>query len=488
MTTAPPSNAPWVLGRKLPPLGLAYVAGALEKDGYNVQILDNYLIKKPINEVKQTVAQLESEIVGITCGSATYQRCLETARAVKEVRPSCKVVVGGWHASYAPDSLLKQPEIDYVVMGEGEQAMSELAAHIIKGGKYDDVGEIAGVGYRHNGNMIKNPPRVIEKLDQVPFPARHLLPMNLYGRKIEFLDVEPVDIMSITRGCPYNCTYCSNHALRKISRGNYTRTRTSENIISELIFIHKNFSISKIYFEIETIAAKKDWAVDLCNKIEFFNKTIDNYFSYACNFRISKISLDEELFLNFKKSNFHRINIGLESGSERVRRDILKRNYSNQEFIDAVSMARKYGLAISVYNMIGLPGESLADHMETVALNRKCQPEAHSTGIFFPYPGTELYNTCLKNGLIKKCIDNTMERKEPVLDLPEFSKSQIKQAYLWFNYRVYKGYRPYWLLLIEVIKIKVISNSASEYFYRKIVQMPILNALRVNLYHRLRKR
>jgi anaerobic magnesium-protoporphyrin IX monomethyl ester cyclase len=178
MTTAPPSNAPWVLGRKLPPLGLAYVAGALEKDGYNVQILDNYLIKKPINEVKQTIAQLETEIVGITCGSATYQRCLETARAVKEARPSCKVVVGGWHASYAPDSLLKQPEIDYVVIGEGEQAMSDLAAHITKGGKYEDVGEIAGVGYRHNGNMIKNPPRVIENLDQVPFPARHLLPMK----------------------------------------------------------------------------------------------------------------------------------------------------------------------------------------------------------------------------------------------------------------------------------------------------------------------
>src|SRR3989304_4535008 len=99
MTTAPPVRAPWIQGRRFPPLGLAYVAAALEKGGFQVEILDNYLLGKPIDYVKLEIKRLDPEIVGIACGSATYQRCVETAKAVKEVGPCCKVVVGGPHPS-----------------------------------------------------------------------------------------------------------------------------------------------------------------------------------------------------------------------------------------------------------------------------------------------------------------------------------------------------------------------------------------------------
>src|SRR3972149_10566754 len=170
MSTAPPSNAPWYQGKKLPPLGLSYVAASLEKAGFQVQMLDNYMLNKPIDEVKQLVARLNPEIVGITCGSATYHRCLETAKAVKETVPSCKVVVGGWHASYLPNSLLQQPEVDYVVMGEGERAMAELARHITVGKNEDDLAAIAGVGYKRNGALMKNEPQFISNMDENPLP------------------------------------------------------------------------------------------------------------------------------------------------------------------------------------------------------------------------------------------------------------------------------------------------------------------------------
>ncbi len=130
MTTAPPIRGPWIQGRRFPPIGLAYVAAALEKEGFQVEIFDNYLLKQPIDYVKLKIKSLAPEIVGITCGSATYQRCVETAKAVKEVLPSCKVVVGGWHPSFMPDSMLRHPEIDYVIMGEGERSTVELASHI----------------------------------------------------------------------------------------------------------------------------------------------------------------------------------------------------------------------------------------------------------------------------------------------------------------------------------------------------------------------
>ena len=138
-----------------------------------MQILDNYLMKKPLGEVKELAAKLNPQIVGITCGSATYARCIETAKAIKETLPNCRVVVGGWHASYVPDSLLDNPEIDYVVMGEGERAITQLAECII-GGNEPAALTIPGVACRRQGKNIKNPPKFIENMDEIPYPARHL--------------------------------------------------------------------------------------------------------------------------------------------------------------------------------------------------------------------------------------------------------------------------------------------------------------------------
>jgi len=208
MTTAPPERAPWYHGRGLPPLGLAYIAAALEKAGFQVEILDNYLLNKPIEEVQQIVRKYNPEILGMTCGSATYRRCVETAEAVKQVLPSCTVIVGGWHPSYVPESMLEHSAIDYVIMGEGERAMVELASCITNNGTQKDLGNIAGVAYRSKGKIVKNNPEFISDLDQVPFPARHLLPMHLYERKMEYLDAFPIDTMHVIRGCPFNCAFC----------------------------------------------------------------------------------------------------------------------------------------------------------------------------------------------------------------------------------------------------------------------------------------
>ena len=133
MTTTLPEKSPWGMAGKLAPLGLAYVAAALEKTGYPVEIYDNYLLGRPIEEVKEEIRKRQPEIVGITCSSLTYSRCVEMAKAVKETCPFCKVVVGGPHASYMPETLLQHNEVDFVVVGEGEEAMAKLTASILKG-------------------------------------------------------------------------------------------------------------------------------------------------------------------------------------------------------------------------------------------------------------------------------------------------------------------------------------------------------------------
>jgi anaerobic magnesium-protoporphyrin IX monomethyl ester cyclase len=420
MTTAPPSNAPWVLGRRLPPLGLAYVAGALEKDGYNVQILDNYLIKKPLNEVKQTVAQLESEIVGITCGSATYQRCLETARAVKEARPSCKVVVGGWHASYAPDSLLKQSEIDYVVMGEGEQAMSDLAAHITSGGEYEDVSKIAGVGYRQHGNIIKNSPRIIENLDQVPFPARHLLPMNLYGRKIEFLNVEPVDIMSITRGCPYNCAYCDIEKLW----GKKCRIFSPPRVVDEVKHLVDKFGSKGIYFISDNFTIRKQETAEFCDLMNKEKLDVE----WVCDTRADLLSKD--LLIKMRNAGCKTIWFGVESGSPRII-EIINKGITKEQTLRAFKLCREAGIQVACSFMIGIPGETIKDMEASLKFAKELDPDWCGFNIYVAYPGSILYEEILEKHQYDRVEDFLFYVKTEDFDFDSLLKIQRRILQSW---------------------------------------------------------
>ena len=420
MTTAPPSTAPWILGRKLPPLGLAYVGAALEKSGYQVQILDNYLMNKPIDEVKQIITQLEPDIVGITCGSATYQRCLETARAVKESRPACNVVVGGWHASYAPDSLLEHPEIDYVVMGEGELAMTELAAHITQGGKYSDAGGIAGVGYRRNGNITKNPPEVIADLDRVPFPARHLLPMNLYGRKIEFLNVEPVDIMSITRGCPYNCAYCDIEKLW----GKKCRVFSPPRVMDEVKHLVDKFGSKGVYFISDNFTIRKQETAEFCDLMKKEKLDVE----WVCDTRADLISKD--LLVKMREAGCKTIWFGVESGSPRII-DIINKGITKEQTIRAFKLCREAGIQVACSFMIGIPGETVKDMEASLNFAKQLDPDWCGFNIYVAYPGSILYEEILEKHLYDHVEDFLFYVKTEDFDFESLVKIQRRILQSW---------------------------------------------------------
>jgi hypothetical protein len=172
------------------------------------------------------------------------------------------------------------------------------------------------------------------------------------------------------------------------------------------------------------------------------------------------------------------VKIGLESGSEIIRREILKRNYSNKDIIDAVSLARKYGLKVFFYNLIGIPGETLSDFKETLRINRICMPDVSIPHVFFPYPGTELYNLCKDFKLLPKVLDTDLERCKATLDLKGFSKKQIQDSYVWFDYDVYKGYKPMYKILFKVMVSKLISNTFLHNIYRRFTYLTFFRQFR----------
>jgi anaerobic magnesium-protoporphyrin IX monomethyl ester cyclase len=254
------------------------------------------------------------------------------------------------------------------------------------------------------------------------------------------------------RGCPHSCTYCCNHALRKITDGIYVRFRSPQNIIEEIKSIHEKYPLeNKIYLEIESFSSNKTWAIKVCDEIEKYNKSLDKPLSFDLNIRITENADFDILFKSCKKANITHLNIGLESGSERIRKNILKRNYSNPDVIKTITLAKKYELNYNFFVMIGIPGETIEDFKETIDICRICQPKEIYLSIFYPYPGTDLYDLCKKMNLLQEIMDIKMERRFAILNLPGFTKKQIQRNYRWFNYYVYKGYKSRIKLILNVM-------------------------------------
>ncbi len=394
MTTAPPRKAPWLLGRRIPPIGLAYVAAVLEKADFQVEMLDNYLLKKPIDDIKQKVRRLGPEIVGITCSSATYRRCVETAKAVKEALPSCRVVVGGWHPSHMPESMLQHPEIDYVVLGEGERAIVELATKITKDEDGSSIATIPGIAYRHEGKMIKTARRFISDLDQIPYPARHLLPMHLYDRTIEYLSVKPVDIMSVLRGCPYNCAYCE---IKNIW-GQTCRSFSPPRVAEEIDHLVNKYGSKGIYFVGDNFTIHKKRTIEICKLIKRYNLDIE----WVCDTRVDLIS--RELLKEMKDAGCKTIWFGVESGSPRILKKINK-GFTLQQVIHAFKLCEQEGIQTVCSFLLGIPGETTNDMKATFKFARKLDPDWCRFNIFIAYPMNSLYEEIMQKGLYDRVED-----------------------------------------------------------------------------------
>jgi anaerobic magnesium-protoporphyrin IX monomethyl ester cyclase len=459
------------------PFGISYISSVLKADGHQTQLVvlgSNNQWRDNIKILNTFVREFSPNLICVTAVTSQYPFVKKIAGVIKSQWPDKYLVIGGVHATLNPSEVIRD-SFDAVCIGEGEYPVLELVAQM----EANNIPHsIANLWIKSpDGGIERNSPRpFLQDIDRLPFPDRTI--WTSWMKKHP--DTELAVLLG--RGCPYGCTYCCNHALRKVALGKYVRFRSPENIIKEVAFLLATYPTqSRIYFEVESITLDKAWLLEFCKQLEAFNATIHNFISYSCNFRISPQSIDEKIFLALKKANFLKINIGLESGSDRIRKEILKRDYSNRDFLDITAMARKAGLKMNIYNIIGIPGETYDDYLETVSLNRQCQPDNHTTGIFFPYPGTDLYDICVREGFINIPIDHRLERQQSVIDFPNFSKRQIQKAYTWFNYKVYKGYKPLWWVLMKVLQTKVYSSITLYFLFRMIIRWPAFNYVREKL-------
>jgi radical SAM superfamily enzyme YgiQ (UPF0313 family) len=425
------------------------------------------------NLLKIAIDEFDPGLICLTTIQSQYFFIKEIASLIKKQWPEKYVIAGGAYPTLSPDVVING-SFNALCVGEGEFPTLELCNQLESGVLPHGIANLWIKS--SDGSIEKNKTReFLSEIDILPFPDRDMWKPWIREQLNDRFSV------LLGRGCPYDCTYCSNHAFRKIAAGKYVRMRSVESIIEEISIINRDHPLPRMYFEVESIAINKKWMFELCDQLEKFNKTLEREIIFGCNFRITPDTIDETLFIALKKANIKRINIGLESGNAQIRGEMLKRYYTNEDFLKVVSFARKHDIKVLVFNMIGLPGETLKAHKETVLVNRQCQPDKHYTQVFYPYQGTELYNTCIKNGYIKGDLAIKIERRQSVIQLPHFSKTEIKNAYYLFNYNVYKGHKPLWKIIIMVIMVVMESNPTSNLLFRRVIQFPLLRKIRFKL-------
>jgi coproporphyrinogen III oxidase-like Fe-S oxidoreductase len=232
---------------------------------------------------------------------------------------------------------------------------------------------------------------------------------------------------------------------------------------------------SHIYLQSETIALNLHWLEELCHGLAAFNRSLADPIAYTCNFRVARAFLEPRVFAALQQANVSTVEIGLESGSERLRCSVLRRHYSNADFFRAVDLARQHGMRVNIYNLVGIPGETPRDYWETVQVNHQIAPDRAITSIFHPYPGTDLFETCKREGWLPNIQSGTSERWRATLELPGFSRRQVQRAFEWFDYRVYRGHRPWHFRFRRVLRCKAFAHPWAHALFMRL--LPIWHSI-----------
>ncbi|OGF49458.1 MAG: hypothetical protein A2231_12260 [Candidatus Firestonebacteria bacterium RIFOXYA2_FULL_40_8] len=441
------------------PLGLLYVAAALEKE-HDVSVIDatledwrnlrkagdKYYMGLNFNRLKERILELNPDIVGISIPfSVNFESAAGVAAAVKAADKNILVIAGGVHPTVKPKETLECKNIDIIVLGEGEITLPELLKEVKKG-KSGNYGKVKGIGYKTAGKTVLTPERKsFEELDELPCPARHLVDMEEYfnalserkgARDMYTYSYRAVSIMT-SRGCPFGCNFCSIH----LTMGRRFRARTPENIIAEIKEVITKYKVKHINFEDDNITFDRKRAKEL------FDLMIENKFdiTWSAPNGIRADTLDEELVIKMKASGCKRVFVAPESGVQRVVDKIIGKKMDLKKIEEAVILLKKHDIIVDGSFVIGFPGETKNDIKNTVKFALKLKKLGMSAAGFHiatPYYGTKLYEEAEKNGFLREDLQNGMfSTTESLIETKDWSLAEIKQLRDYADVRVNQGFK-----------------------------------------------
>ncbi|AGK98503.1 B12-binding domain-containing radical SAM protein [Clostridium pasteurianum] len=425
----------WVKGGNLyiapfePPLGLAYLTAYLKKQGESVELIDMQGLMMDSVELVKRIEDSKADLIGITSMTTTFPAAIKVAGIVREKSPKSKIILGGVHPTIDPEGVLAHHEVDFVIRGEGEEAIYGLVKALKGEGTFE---EVDGLCYRDGENYIIKEKAVIEDTNSIPMPDYDAFPVEQYIKHNQYLrGMRGISVL-ISRGCPFDCTFCAVHQ----TMGRKWRVKSPELLVNDIITLKNKYNLDGIWFKDSIFNMNKKWIAEFCNLM--IEKKVN--IAWQINTRIDLV--DEEQIKLMKKAGLTQIDFGVESGSNRTL-ERLHKHINVDEIKEKIDIAHKY-VKVFGFFMIGVPGEKEEDVLKTFELAKELNLDTSSWSIYSPLPGSTLYDELVKEGKVKKVNF-------------EFEEIHFTKAY--------EG-----ICEIPPKRLKELYKEINEYFYKKSKQ------------------
>ncbi len=441
-------------------VGLAFISSVLKKGGHKVSLVEYDKYPQDNDILFQKIKSFQPGIIGIGANSHQFFYACKISDYIKK-EFNIPIFVGGVHTVLKPESILDCAPIDGVCIGEGEFSFLELVNRMEA---KQDYFNLENFWFREkDGEIIKNKRGgLVKDLNKLPIPDR-----KIFSYFSEDIPKTPRFIFS--RGCPFECTYCCNHAFKKSyqSKGQYLRWCSVEQALDEMEEVRNEFGFKYFKLDDDTFSLNKVWMREFCEKLASKNWGV----TFECNIRPGTIEKEDMRIL--KKAGCRMIKIGIESGDLNLRKSIMKRNFSNEDIIKTFDLAKEFGIDTFSFNIIGVPGETKKTIQETINLNKRVKPSFMQVTAFYPYPMTFLGDLCFEKGYVgKEYEDSYMEKS--VLRLPTISAKEIERAVKNFKFKVYWSYDKKKAIKEKFLNIrKFIIKTPILYLLAKTAYRPI---------------
>ncbi len=426
----------------MPPLSLLSMGAVLEKDGFDVQIIDAHLFTMTEDDMARELKKAKADVIGITMMTSTAIAGHRIAQIAKEQDPLVTVVVGGVHPDALPEETLRNQTIDLVVRGDGEMTMLEIC----RGNSNSDI---SGISYRDEGQFIHNQARNPVDLNSLPPYAYHLVPLEKYYPAAGAYKKLPAINMLMTRGCPGKCIFCN-------SAETLLRNRNAEQVVNEIAHLRDKYGVREIQFYDDTFTVMK------ANVYRFCDLMVERQLgvTFSCFARTDCFS--PKMASALKKAGCHQVMFGIESGSQPILKT-LRKDIDLEKTKQAVAWAKTAGLEVRAAFIFGSPGENETTIQTTIDYALNLDPDLAIFNITTPYPGTQFYDWAIRNNRLLTQDWWEYELGQTIVDLPTISNSILIQRYEQAYRDFYNRPVMYWRRLKKIKSFRHFTDSLHAY-------------------------
>ena len=451
-------------------LGPMYISAMAKKNGHQCELL----VGQKLKDFAAGIERFRPDMVAFSVMSGSHAWGLDMARQVK-ADYGIKNIFGGAHPTFFPE-FINEDAIDYLIRGEGEEAIAEILDRIDSEEAFE---EVANLSFKKEGKAVHNPIRnLAQVVDDYPFPDRLLY---------QSLDRQPdrhVRNVITSRGCPFHCSFCFEDAMRELykGKGKYVRIREIDPVIEECKRLKTETDVRVIYFADDVFGMKKEWLYEF---LLVYRREVN--LPFICLVRADIVASDDQYARRLAEAGCRSVFFGVESGNEKLRNDVLVKQLTDQQIIQAAGLLHDAGIKFRTYNIVGLPDETLEDAFSTVEMNIKIGADYPWCSIFSPFPGTALTDYAFAKGYLSPTFEYAQLSKSFFLDsqlqLPHIRSMQNLQkffqtAVLWpWTFRLIKKL----IHLPPNILFKAWFGLIYFYVYVKSEQRSVLTTLRFAL-------